>query len=192
MFFDYDKMRIYPSNSNLGVLIFTGIGGSFDGYKGKYSIIAKNLVEKYGANVFIVSVEGWNVFDVLFDNVMEMVNSYFQNLNILSYDIYAVGVSAGATLIVSKAYKFKSIKKVLSINPVIQVNFNQFIDGLERTFAKIFIVFGNKDPSFKFASLLSKYESDMVKIEIIKNVDHYFSQHFDVFVDLPEKYLFKN
>lgn len=144
MFFDYDKMRIYPSNSNLGVLIFTGIGGSFDGYKGKYSIIAKNLVEKYGANVFIVSVEGWNVFDVLFDNVMEMVNSYFQNLNILSYDIYAVGVSAGATLIVSKAYKFKSIKKVLSINPVIQVNFINLLTDLSEHLLKYLLFLGIK------------------------------------------------
>ena len=46
------EVAVYPGENPLAVLIIVGQGGSVDGYKNKYQIIASKLVEHYGANIF--------------------------------------------------------------------------------------------------------------------------------------------
>ena len=48
------EVAVYSGEKPLAVLIIVGQGGTVDGYKNKYQIIASKLVEKYGARVFVV------------------------------------------------------------------------------------------------------------------------------------------
>ena len=101
-----------------------------------------------------------------------------------------MGTSAGGTMAVAKAYKYAQIQKVLSINPVIQINYNKLSDGIEKSKVDIQFVFGNQDPSAKFIPLITKTEKPNMKVDILENVDHQFTQSFDLFLALPEKYFF--
>lgn len=48
------EVAVYPGKKAIAVLIIVGQGGSVDGYKNKYQIIASNLVKDYDTNVFVV------------------------------------------------------------------------------------------------------------------------------------------
>lgn len=48
------EVAVYSGEKPLAVLIIVGQGGTVDGYKNKYQIIASKLAEKYGARVFVV------------------------------------------------------------------------------------------------------------------------------------------
>ena len=177
-------------NSKSTLVILTGVGGSVDGYNDKYVKIANNIIKKYNANVFIISIESWNVFDSILNEAKYYIDMYYKQLNIKDYSIYLMGTSAGATIILSQNYNWLNVKKVLAINPVIQFNYNKLINGIEKSTAITTVIMGEKDPSFMYLPLIDN-KNKLLSCVTYENVDHQFTEHFDLFLELPEKYLFE-
>lgn len=173
-------------NSNTTLAIFTGVGGSVDGYNDKYVKIANNIIKKYNASVFIISVESWNVFDSILNEAKYYIDMYYKQLNIKDYSIYLMGTSAGATIILSQNYNWLNVKKVLAINPVIQFNYNKLINGIEKSIAITTVIMGEKDPSFMYLPLIDN-KNKLLSCVTYENVGHQFTEHFDLFLELPEK-----
>ena len=53
---------------------------------------------------------------------------------------------------------------------------------------EMYVVFGEFDMSSKFAPLLPSSEN--IKVEILPNIDHNFTENLDLFMNLPNIYLF--
>lgn len=100
-----------------------------------------------------------------------------------------MGVSAGATMALWYAVKYPQIRRVLCVNPVLNINLHRTSNGV-RNFSgeKLAVVFGEKDPSAKWAKLLPVLPN--LQIHIIPDADHVFCGKLDEFIDLPKKYLF--
>ncbi len=185
-----EKFKIYQANSNVGVIIFSGIGGSVDGFENKYAKIAENLKEKHNVSVFIFAVESWNQFDSLLKMAMDKICEYYKSLKIEDFSLYAMGVSAGASILASNSFKYSQIKKVLAINPVLQMNYFKLLDGVKSFVGKMIFIFGENDKSAKYCPLLEKQDFKNVDFVIVKGADHQFTNNLKEFINLPETYLF--
>lgn len=165
-------------------VILTGLGGSADGFGNKYSRIAEYVQSDYGFPVFTVPTpkDVWEQKEKWFD---EVAGHILQNKTC----VYLMGVSAGATMALWYAAKYPQIERVLCVNPVLNINLHLASSGI-RGFCgeKMAVVFGEKDPSVKWAKLLP--DLPCLQIHIIPDADHVFSGKLDEFIDLPKKYLF--
>lgn len=165
-------------------VILTGLGGSADGFGNKYSRIAEYVQNDYGFPAFIAPTpkDVWEKKEKYFDEVSVHI---LQNKTY----VYLMGVSAGATMALWYAAKYPQIKRVLCVNPVLNINLHLTSSGI-RNFCgkKMAVVFGEKDPSAKWAKLLPALPN--LQIYIIPGADHVFSGKLDEFIDLPKKYLF--
>ena len=177
-------------NSKTTLVIFTGISGSVDGYNDKYVKIADNVIKKYNASVFVISVESWNVFDSVLNEAKYYIDMYYKQLNIEDYSIYLMGSSAGATIILSQNYNWLNVEKVLAINPVIHFNYGKLVNGIEKSTAKTIVIMGDRDPSYMYLPMIDN-KNELLSCVTYENVDHQFTEHFDLFLKLPEKYLFE-
>ncbi len=169
------------------VFIKPGLGGSIYGYENKYLQIAENLNKKFHCTV-IVSPHDKNTE---FDTEMEFIKDYTAQNNIFDYQIYYFGYSNGALIGMCEAYKYAEIKRLLLINAPLCMNPHKTIEGVKH-FAgeKMILLYGEKDQSFHFVKLFSELSNEKVKFEIIPEADHNFTDKLELFMSLPEKYLF--
>ena len=165
-------------------LIITGIGGTIKGYKNKYEIIARNVIKKYNFSVVVATSPfgSWLHTEQNLDYIM----NYIKSKRNCDYKVYAMGNSAGANILLWHSYKFPQIKKVLAVNPVMNINIH-LLKRLQETTKDIKIVFGEKDNSCKFAKLIPLNTN--VNIEILPDIDHNFTDKSNIFLELPIKYL---
>ena len=176
----------YAENDGAGTafVILTGLGGSAGGFGNKYARISEYVQRDYGFPVFIVSTpkDIWGRKEKFFD---EIATRFMQNKTC----VYLMGVSAGATMALWYAVKYPQIERVLCVNPVLNINLHRTSNGV-RNFSgeKLAVVFGEKDPSAKWAKLLPVLPN--LQIHIIPDADHVFCGKLDEFIDLPKKYLF--
>lgn len=176
----------YAENDGAGTafVILTGLGGSAGGFGNKYARIAEYVQSDYGFPVFIAPTpeDVWEKKEIFFD---EVVARFIQN----KICVYLMGVSAGATMALWYAAKYPQIERVLCVNPVLNINLHLTSNGI-RIFSgeKMAVVFGEKDPSIKWAKLLPVLPN--LQIHIIPEADHVFCGKLDEFIDLPKKYLF--
>lgn len=165
-------------------VILTGLGGSADGFGNKYSRIAEYVQSDYGFPAFIVPTpkDVWEKKEKFYD---EVVARFMQNKTC----VYLMGVSAGATMALWYAVKYPQIRRILCVNPVLNINLHLTSSGI-RDFCgeKMAVVFGEKCPSAKWAKLLPVLPN--LQIHIIPDADHVFSGKLDEFIELPKKYLF--
>ena len=165
-------------------VILTGLGGSADGFGNKYLRIAEYVQSDYGFPVFIAPTpkDIWDKKEKFFD---EIAARFIQNKTC----VYLMGVSAGATMALWYAVKYPQIRRILCVNPVLNINLHLTSSGI-RDFCgeKMAVVFGEKDPSAKWAKLLPVLPN--LQIHIIPDADHVFCGKLDEFIDLPKKYLF--
>lgn len=179
------KTDYYPAGKNC-LLILTGRGGDTKGYENKYEKIAGAVTRKYGFSVVVAAVpencweRSTEAFKEAFGSVLPLHKDG---------DIYVMGSSAGASLAIWYAHLYPQIKRLLAVNPVLNLNFHRTRDGLEK-FAgdKAFIICGELDPCVTWAQLLP--EKDNLKKEILKDTDHVFSGRLSDFIALPERTLF--
>lgn len=166
-------------------LIITGIGGTIKGYKNKYEIIARNVIKKYNFSVVVATSPfgSWLHTERNLDYIM----NYIKSKRNCDYKVYAMGNSAGANILLWHSHKFPQIKKVLAVNPVMNINIH-LLKRLQDTTKDINIVFGEKDISSKLAPLIPTNKN--VNVEILSNIDHNFTDNLYTFIDLPNKYLF--
>lgn len=169
------------------VFIKPGLGGSIYGYENKYFRISEKLNATFNCTVIVSP----NEKKVDFDTEMEFIKEYVTHNNLADYQIYYFGHSNGALIGMCNAYKYSQIKRLLLINAPLCINPQKTIDGI-KMFAgeKMVLVFGDKDPSFHFVKLFSELSNEKVRFEIIPEADHNFKNKLELFMSLPEKYLF--
>lgn len=189
-------MRSYIGKSDVAVLILTGLGGSEDGYNGKYVDIATKLKDNHGASVFVFSTPSgaWEKGEDFLRSCLLDVDKLMKLNGKKDYIVYAMGSSAGASILASYSYKFPKIKKVLALNPVIHFLYNKLQKGLECSTAVTKVFVGENDQSMPYFSLISKINRENLEVATLPNVDHVFSgeQSFNLFLKLPEKIFFEN
>lgn len=169
------------------VFIKPGLGGSIYGYENKYFRISEKLNDTFNCTVIVSP----NEKKVDFDTEMEFIKEYVTHNNLADYQIYYFGHSNGALIGMCNAYKYSQIKRLLLINAPLCINPQKTIDGI-KMFAgeKMVLVFGDKDSSFHFVKLFSELSNEKVRFEIIPEADHNFKNKLELFMSLPEKYLF--
>lgn len=173
------------NDEDKALVILTGVGGSADGFGNKYLRIAEYVQSDYGFPVFIAPTpkDIWDRKEGFFD---EVAAHFMQNKTC----VYLMGVSAGATMALWYAVKYPQIRRILCVNPVLNINLHLTSSGI-RDFCgeKMAVVFGEKDPSAKWAKILPA--APHLQINIVPGADHLFSGKLDEFIDLPKKYLFE-
>jgi len=178
------EIEYYEKGKDI-LLILTGIGGTTKGYENKYEKIAKSVMEKYNFSVVIATSPSgsWLHTEQNLNQVMNFIQSKRQN----DFKVYAMGNSAGANIVLWHSNKFPQIKKVLAVNPVMNINLHLF-KALKDSQKEMYVVFGELDISSKFAPLLPSSEN--IKVDILPNIDHNFTENLDLFMNLPNIYLF--
>ena len=174
------KIDFYPAGKDC-LLIFTGRGGDTKGYGNKYVKIAENVTRKYGFSVFVAAVPEncWDSPQEVFSFAVDYVLSKTDTEN-----IYVTGSSAGASLAIWYSHLYPQIKKVLAVNPVLNLNLHRTKDGiLKFNGEKMFIVSGDKDPCVVWLNLLP--HKDNLSTQTLKGVDHVFSNRIAEFIALP-------
>lgn len=182
------EIEFYEQEKDI-LLIFTGIGGTTKGFQHKYETIAKQVMKDYHFSVAVATTPSGSWL-TLQDNLQSAMDFLFKKTKYKDFKVYAMGSSAGANLVLSFSYLFPQIKKILAINPVMNINFHRIDKGIKDfSGEKINIVFGEKDPSSKWIGLLPKI--DILETSILPDIDHQFTGNLQAFIDLPKQYLFK-
>ena len=177
----------FYSAGNDCLLIFTGLGGNTAGYQNKYIKIAENIRQKYGFSVFVAAVpkDCWEHPQQVFTQAVEHVLSQAAPKN-----LYIMGSSAGASLALWYSHLYPQIKRMLAVNPVLNLNYDRTKKGIESFVGeKIIVVTGEYDPCAVWLNLLPR--NDKITAELIDGVDHVFTDKLDHFIALPER-LFYN
>lgn len=92
------------------LVIFTGIGGTTKGYQNKYEKIAKYVTSQFHFSVFVATTP-LGSWATLKENLQSVLNFVFKKLKSDSLNIYVMGTSAGANMVLSFSYLFPQIKK---------------------------------------------------------------------------------
>ena len=177
------EIKTYPAGENV-LLVLTGLGGSLSGYGGKYIKIAQRASREYGftTSVAAVTEDVWADKERAFDEMFSRACS-------AASKAYIMGSSAGASLALWYAHKYKNVAKVLCVNPVLNVNLPLTVKGMKDFHGeKLYIVSGDCDPSFVWAKMIKC--TDRVEVLILEKVDHFFTGKLNEFIDLPFELLF--
>ena len=177
---------IYGNNTI--VFIKGGQDCSLYGYQNKYLKMAHNIHDKYGYTV-IVSSNPFNGENPL-DNAMKVVHKVVEKCHFKDYQIYYMGLSNGAIVGAWYGVNYSKIKRMLLINPPLDVYWDITKEGIEKFQGeRMNIVFGNKDPSYSYTPLIKEIKNEKVHLHIIEGEDHCFSTDAYDFERLPMEFL---
>ena len=182
--------KINDDSSHIIVYIKAGLTGSIYGYENKYLKIAKNLNEKFGVSVFVASnpKETGNSIG----HGLQIIENYCKTRWIKQFNVYFIGISNGGVQGLFAFEKYPLINKALLIGAPL----NDRPDLIQKALTnfngeKLHLICGDKDPGFGLFKLYSELENDKVIFTAYLNVDHVFSGNTELFIKLPEKYLFQ-
>lgn len=174
------------NGNNILVYIKSGRGGDIYGYRNKYLIMAEQINRNYGYSVFVAS----NPVEINHEDNIPLDMETIREKMPRTEEILAFGHSNGGQLLLTYAYKYPMIKRVLAVNAPLMINLHKTKRGIEMFNGKKMVaVYGDKDPSYDFIKLLESCESEKFGYAIIKNADHYFINMFEDFINLPMEYL---
>ena len=106
-------------------------------------------------------------------------------------EVNAFGHSNGGQMLVSYAYMYPIIKNVLAVNVPLMINLHKTKEGIEKfTGNKIHMIYGEKDPSFRYIKILDSKLSLKFGYSTVENANHMFENMVDEFISLPERFLF--
>lgn len=176
-------------SSHIVVYIKAGLTGSIYGYENKYLKMAKNLNEKFGVSVFVASNPEGTGNSI--GHGLQIFKNYCKERQVKQFNVYFVGVSNGGVQGLFAFEKNPLINKALLIGAPLNhkpdlikkalINFNG---------EKLHLICGDKDPGFGLFKLYSELENEKIIFTAFLNVDHVFSGNTELFIKLPEKYLF--
>lgn len=171
----------YPSeNSKNTLIILTGLGGSVK--SDKYVKIAENVIKKYNCGVYVIGVP-YNCWDNPQGVFEEAVDYVLKNSQ--TEKIYIFGNSAGASIAIWYAHLYPQLKKILAVNPVLNLNVHKTRRGiLNFNGEKTFVFIGENDPSAPYFGLLPEKEN--AEYKLLEEIDHFFSGKTDDFIRLPD------
>lgn len=197
---DFDEIIELPFNgetiqygivngSNTIVFIKAGANGSMYGYENKYLQIARNINKSHGYTVICSSNPDYNRENPL-NQAIELIANYAETNNFNDYEILYMGHSDGAALAARYGHIYPKIKKMLLINSPIFFNWHKLKDGMKQFKGEQAIfIYGDLDPSYKYAEMLSLIGNERIKYEIIQGADHHFKGKLDEFINLPYQFL---
>ena len=176
-------------SSHIVVYIKAGLTGSIYGYENKYLKMAKNLNEKFGVSVFVASnpEETGNSIG----HGLQIIRNYCKERQVKQFNVYFVGVSNGGVQGLFAFEKNPLINKALLIGAPLNYNPDLIQKALINfNGEKLHLICGDKDPGFGLFKLYSELENEKIIFTAFLNVDHVFSGNTELFIKLPEKYLF--
>ena len=182
--------KINADSSHIIVYIKAGLTGSIYGYENKYFKMAKNLNEKFGVSVFVASNPEGTGNSV--GHGLQIIENYCKARDVKNYNVYFIGISNGGVQGLFAFEKYPLINKALLIGTPL----NDRPDLIQKALTnfkgeKLLLICGDKDPGFGLFKLYSELENDKVIFTAYLNVDHVFSGNTELFIKLPEKYLFQ-
>lgn len=167
--------------------IKVGNGENLYGKENKYLQIAEQIHLTHHVSVLVadnpihIAVKDAMHFDSAF------IDKHFPSIR----EIYAFGHSKGGQMLVSYAYLCPKIQKVLSVNAPLMINLHKTKEGILRFDGEyITMVYGEKDPSFRYVEILNPHRCPKFGYVTVKAADHDFSNMLDTFLSLPERHLF--
>lgn len=182
------EIEFYEAGKNV-LIIFTGVGGTTKGAQNRYELIAEEVIKNYDFSVAVATTPSGSWFRLDGNNLEDVMNTLFEQRQDKDFTTYVMGMSAGANIVLNYSYLFPQIKRVLAINPVLNMNLHKIHQGIkEFTGEKINVIFGENDASSQYAVMLPK--AAVLKTTILPNVDHSFTCQLQTFIDLPKKFLF--
>lgn len=173
--------------NNIVVLIKIGKTEALYGNDKRYLKLARILNEKYGYTVITSS----NPFDGTnpLDNAFEVIEEYVSKKRFDDYKVYYMGYSSGARVGMCFGHLYHKIERMLLINGALHINLHKSKDGLKNVKdKKVYLVYGKKDSSFVYIELLNSILNENIKLEIVSEADHHFSNMSDEFMQLPVNY----
>lgn len=180
-------LRYDKGKSSDCLLIFTGINGTIEGYEGKYQRIADEVLSKTEYSVCRIALlsGAWNDLEGYLQKARDFL---YEKSDGEEIDVIAMGCSAGANLLLCHGSKFPQIRRILAINPVLNVNIHRILNGI-RSFPgeEIDVVVGKKDPSYPLVGLLP--QDPKLKCHALDDVDHEFRGQLETFAQLPWRFL---
>lgn len=165
------------------VFIKTGRGGSTYGYDNKYLKLA-NMIRKKHRFTVIVSANPEKSNTEL-SHEMNYLKNTIPSINEVVY----IGFSAGASSGAQQAHLIPEIKAMLLINGPLTINYIKQKKGIEAFSGTVHMLYGDKDPSFRYCGLLEFVESETFSYSICKGADHYFRGMDDVLHEKIEAFL---
>ena len=109
--------------------------------------------------------------------------------NHTEYKISVMGSSLGASFAAWYAWEYPRIHEMLLINMPIIINWHRVKKGIAHFGGRVTIIYGDKDPSYKYFGILDAVKSEQVEIGIVTDADHEFSNCVEQFIELPMRYL---
>lgn len=168
--------------TNVLVYIKTGNGGNIFGYENKYVKIANRIYDELGYAVLVAAnpvEEQCNL-----QSEMGKVFDAFGVHNTFD-DIVYIGFSDGANIGAQQGYLIPEIKRMLLINGPLMINFHKTRRGIvDFENEKIEMVYGTQDPSYKYVELLDSIDSKVLLVNILENIDHFFTNALSEFEQL--------
>ena len=167
------------------VLIKSGRGGNYRGYGNKYVHMAHRLRSVHGYTV--VSASNPLKVDFTYSTDAAVLRRVAMEQGMTEYTVYLIGSSNGAYQNILLAGKMPQVKRILSINLPLMINFHkiadalQALDGVEKRF-----VYGTKDQSYPYLPYLRMKQipdSDIIEIE---GADHMFKGRTEEFIALAD------
>ena len=169
-----DYPEIYISDTvNIGhvpgsaqiLFVKTGQGGTIYGYENKYLELAFHANEKYGCSVFVSATLGES--KEVYEDEMEMVKRIVADPN---PQIYYLGISKGGLLGCWHGANDPNIKRLVSINAPLMINFHNRTLPAVKAFSKerLTLLYGSLDPSFRYIPFISKHAN----VIIVEGGDH--------------------
>lgn len=154
----------YVFGSDTVLFIKTGQGGTIYGYDGKYVDLAAKVKERYGYSVFVSET---NEDDAkTFEREMQLVKSNYDNN---SCHIYYLGFSKGGLIGCWYGANDEAIIRLVSVNAPLMVNYySKTLPGIKRLSDKLTLVYGTRDPSYKYLPFAEKYAD----VHVIEGADH--------------------
>lgn len=161
-----------------------GANGSMKGYEDKYLVMGKKLHEKYGYTV--VCSSNPIAAEESIGQGMEVIGQFLKS----PYQVYYFGHSSGAIMGARNAWKYPHIKRLVLVNGPLMINWHKIREGTAKFQGERMVyVYGEEDPSFKFAGLVNLVGNPAVSLITVPKADHNFYGMLEKFENLPEQYL---
>lgn len=183
-------LRYDRGKSSDCLLIFTGINGTIEGYEGKYQRIAEEVLSKTEYSVCRIALlsGAWNDLEGYLQKARDFL---YEKSDGEEIDVIAMGCSAGANLLLCHGKDFPQIRRILAINPVLNVNIHRILKGIQSfPGEEIDVVVGKKDPSYPLVGLLP--QDPKLKCAVLDEVDHAFRGQLETFMQLPWRFLLRD
>ena len=155
----------YMPGSSKVLFIKTGQGGTIYGYENKYLDLAVKVHEQYGWSVFVsaTTIDTRESFQCDIQTIEKCLGTS-------EFEISYIGVSKGGLVGMWYGCDEPRIKKMVSINAPLMINFHgKTLPGIKKFgSSKLTMIYGSLDPSYKYVPFVEKHAN----VQILEGESH--------------------